>query len=433
MKGELNIVAFKQYATNVDRSRHYRDRSALPASGPDAYPVKFIAYYLPQYHRIAENDAWWGEGFTEWTNVAKALPRYRGHYQPRMPGALGFYDLSNADVIRAQAKLAAQGGIYGFCIHDYWFDGKRVLETPLQTILANTDIDIRFCINWANENWTRTWDGLEKDVLLQQRYSDEGDIAYAHHLVKIVKDHRYIRIGGQPIIMVYRPSLLPDAVATFERWRQVFRSAGEAEPFLIMPQAFGNEDPRMFNMDAAAGFPPHRCGALVPNRASSLPLLDPAFRGEARAYDKLIEAERLLRPTDYTLFPGVCPNWDNEARKPGRGAGFYGSTPNLYGEWLHDAATYRLERDDHDRAIVFINAWNEWGEGAYLEPDRHYGYAYLAETRITLDRLASDNTQRSVVATDPADRLVVPKQLRRFVNVGRRMAMRAWRRMTKQS
>ena len=425
-------MAYNQYAANVGISRYYKERGALPAASPDAYPVKFIAYYLPQYHKIAENDVWWGEGFTEWTNVAKALPRYRGHYQPRMPGALGFYDLSNPDTIRAQAKLAAQGGVYGFCIHDYWFDGKQVLETPLEIILANKDIDIRFCINWANENWTRTWDGLEKDVLLQQRYSDEGDIAYARHLIKLVRDHRYIRIEGRPLIMVYRPSLLPDAAATFKRWKEVFRSEGEAEPFLVMPQAFGNDDPRQFGMDAAAGFPPHRCGALVPNRASSLPLLDSTFRGEARAYDKLVEAERSLRPNDYTLFPGVCPNWDNEARKPGRGAGFYGSTPQLYGDWLHDAATYRIGYDDQDRAIVFINAWNEWGEGAYLEPDRHYGYAYLAETRHVLDGLASGIAKRSAGLTDHANKSVKPSQIRRLVNVGRRITRSSWYRIVKQ-
>ncbi len=413
-------MPYNQYTKSVTPGPHYQAASVLPANAPDSYPVKLIAYYLPQYHQIAENDEWWGEGFTEWTNVAKAIPRYKGHYQPRMPGSLGFYDLSNKEIIKKQVGLAKRGGLYGFCIHDYWFNGRRVLETPINTIRDNVDIDIPFCINWANENWTRTWDGLESDILLEQRYSPESDIAYGEHLLQLTSDRRYIRVEGRPLVMVYRPSLLPDSHATFDRWRQVFRAAGEPEPFLVMPQAFGNLDPRAFGMNAAAGFPPHKSGEIVRNDATSLPLLDAAFRGQARSYRSMMANEIDSRPSDYTLFPGVCPNWDNEARKPGRGTGYYGSTPTLYGDWLDDAARYRLACHDPERAIVFINAWNEWGEGAYLEPDRRDGFAYLVETRSVLDALAPGGVRAAADAVDRICEVPPRSPVRRLFNVGRR-------------
>jgi lipopolysaccharide biosynthesis protein len=413
-------VPYNQYTTSVTPGSHHQTSAALPLSHPDNYAARFIAYYLPQYHQIPENDEWWGEGFTEWTNVAKAMPRYKGHYQPRMPSALGFYDLSNVNTIRKQVDLAKRGGIYGFCIHDYWFDGRRVLENPIKIIRDNLDIDINFCINWANENWTRSWDGLENDILLQQRYSPKSDVDYGHYLLDLTKDRRYIRVEGRPLVMVYRPSLLPDSFTTFERWRDIFRLAGEPEPFLVMPQAFGNLDPRKFGMDAAAGFPPHASGEIVRNDVTSLPLLDPTFQGQARSYRTMISNEINSRPNDYTLFPGVCPNWDNEARKPGKGTSYYGSTPALYSEWLNNAARYCLDSNTTDQAIVFINAWNEWGEGAYLEPDRHDGFAYLAETRHVLDRLSCSDNFVAMTAYKNSTKSFSPNFMRRILNVSRR-------------
>lgn len=392
---------FDEYNLNTGRGPHHVSRDALPQQPPEKYPARFIAYYLPQFHAIPENDRWWGTGFTEWTNVTKALPRYVGHYQPRLPADLGFYDLSAVETLERQAELARRGGIFGFCIHDYWFDGQKVLDRPLELLLSNPQIDIRFCLNWANENWTRRWDGLENEILLKQNHSVEDDLRYAASLEKAFRDERYIRIGGRPLLMLYRPGVMPDARATVSRWREYFTKAGLGDPYIVMPQAFGDADPRVYGMDAAAGFLPHNCGA-IPEIRHSRALLDPDFSGTVLPYPALVKAGMANRPTEYRLFPGVCPDWDNDARKPGRGTGFWGSTPQLYGKWLNHAARSARRNGSPDEAIVFINAWNEWAEGAYLEPDRHFGFAYLAETRRVLDRIEIEEDGSAPPADDAA-------------------------------
>ena len=381
----------------TSRSPLWEGADALPATAPDRHRVRAIAYYLPQFHAIAENDAWWGAGFTEWRTVTKALPRFAGHYQPRLPADLGFYDLSDVRTIRRQADLAARGGIFGFCIHDYWFGGERLLETPLELILANRDIPLRFCLNWANENWTRTWDGLDRQVLKAQRHSPADDLAYAAHLLRCFADPRYIRIDGRPLMMLYRPGILPDAKATVARWRDFFRANGEVDPYVIMPQAFGENDPATFGMDAVAGFPPHKVSAHLENVSAELALYDTAFTGAVHDYAEAARTEKAKREAQVKLFPGVCLGWDNDARRPGRGVTIAGATPALYGDWLHDAGVYAQQRGTPDEAIIFINAWNEWGEGTYLEPDLHFGHAFLAETRRVIDALNA-GTVRAMIA-----------------------------------
>jgi lipopolysaccharide biosynthesis protein len=354
-----------------------------------APPVTLIAYYLPQFHPIPENDAWWGKGFTEWTNVTKAVPRFEGHYQPRLPAELGFYDLRNKEVIARQAELAKSYGVSGFCFHYYWFDGDRLLETPLNIFLRNPDIDLKFCVNWANENWTRRWSGDDKQILKSQRYSPESDTALATSLEPLFRDPRYIRIDGRPLVLIYRPALLPNASETVARWREHFAAIGE-NPYVVMAQMDDADDPRPYGLDAAAGFPPHRVGwtaRFVP--LETLDRFDPAYRGNVVAYEAMMEAALTHRPREFKLFPGVCPSWDNEARRPGgNGHCFVGSSPRLYEDWLAGACRTAIDRSTtRDERIVFINAWNEWGEGAYLEPDRHYGYAYLTATANALRRI----------------------------------------------
>ncbi len=391
-----------QYEYNVRKGPFHEDISALPVEPATKFPVRYIAYYLPQFHPIEVNDDAWGAGFTEWTNTTKALPRYLGHYQPRMPADLGFYNLENVDVIAKQADLAARGGIYGFCIHYYWFSGRKVLDKPLSLILSNPQINIRFCINWANENWTRRWDGRRGTVLLKQDYNDQDPTRFAEDLIPIVGDERYIRINGRPLIMLYRANLVPDIRKTTDTWREVLNKAGLGNPYIIMPQTEEQDDPRHFGLDGAAGFPPHKFSEQLPNHRRKFNTFDVDFVGKILSYDKMMANGLVHRPEDYPYFPGVCPDWDNEARIQHQAMSFHGSTPKKYGQWLDAASRQALNAASAEERIVFINAWNEWAEGAYLEPDRHYGFAHLAETRRIFDAISHFEAQKPVERRDYA-------------------------------
>lgn len=394
---------FSELKSNVEPGPYFEEDSRIWVSTDP--PVRLVAYFLPQFHRIPENDLWWGKGFTEWTNVSKSYPQFSGHYQPHLPGELGFYDLSDPETLYRQAALARRYGVHGFCIHHYWFNGKRLLEKPLKNLLDHPDIDIQFCINWANDNWSRRWDGSDHEVLISQKYSPEDDIALARSLEAALADHRYIRINGRPLLMLYRPGLLPDARATVERWRNHFDRVGLGNPYIIMPQAFGTDDPKELGMDAAAGFPPHQSGFGQAQVRRWRRLLGPRHKSIIRSYDEMVRRALANRP-DFTYFPGVCPSWDNHARRQKGGQVFVGSTPQKYGEWLRGACEYILSRSAGEERLVFVNAWNEWAEGTHLEPDRYYGYAFLAETARVLNGLPS----HSAVLPEPQSHsLSVPR------------------------
>jgi lipopolysaccharide biosynthesis protein len=387
----LNLL--KQLQQNVSPGPMY-EQDVPGVHAPPASPVRLVAFYLPQFHPIPENDEWWGKGFTEWANVTRAYPRFVGHYQPRLPSALGFYDLRHVETIRKQADLARRYGIYGFCFHHYWFNGRRILDTPLNLLLANHDIDLPFCINWANENWTRRWDGHDQEVLLAQQHSPEDDLAFAKAAEPILRDRRYIRIDGRPLLMLYRPGILPDAAATLRCWRSFFTDAGIGNPYLVMAQAFGDGDPQKYGFDAVVGFPPFWTAYEVPWQ--HVKVFDRSFKGAVIAYEDMAAATLTNYRDSVRLFPGVCPSWDNEARRPGRGFSFVESTPAKYGAWLMQACKASMQMHQGDSRLVFINAWNEWAEGAYLEPDRHFGFAYLAETARVLRMVSGSQLDRSL-------------------------------------
>ncbi len=360
----------------------------LEDAEPPLSDVRVVAFYLPQFHPIPENDRWWGKGFTEWSNVTRAQPQFEGHYQPHLPGELGFYDLRNPDVQRRQAALAATYGVSAFCIYFYWFNGHIVLERPLQNILDNLDLDQTFCLCWANENWTRRWDGLEGSVLLEQNYSADDDLAFIAHVSKYLKDRRYLRVNGRPALLVYRPQLLPSMKATAQRWRAWCRDNGVGDLYLICTHSFGPIDPADYGCDAAVEFPPNQPPAPGPkNLTPSRRLLNPEFSGHALDYSYWVELSRRYERPSYRLFRSVCPMWDNEARRPGRGITLVNSSPRAYGEWLVNAVRETTaSAPSAGERLVFVNAWNEWAEGAHLEPDRRCGYAYLEATRVALAR-----------------------------------------------
>ncbi|WP_172371420.1 glycoside hydrolase family 99-like domain-containing protein [Mesorhizobium sp. NZP2234] len=363
-----------------------RPATYVPRSGegrPAALRARLIAFYLPQFHPIPENDAFWGKGFTEWTNVTRATPQFDGHYQPRLPADLGFYDLRVKDIQKEQIEIALQYGLSGFCFHFYWFNGKRVLEMPIAQFVENDAHEMGFCINWANEPWSRRWNGREQEVLIPQSHSPEDDLAFIRYVAGYFRDRRYIRIGGKPLLMVYRPGLFPSAAETAQRWRTHCREAGIGEIFLAYPQSFDSGDPAEFGFDAAVEFPPNL--GRLPEISAGMPTLRSGFRGKVYDWTELLNRSRAYPQVPYTLFRGLCPSWDNTARRMEAAYILVNASPSRYKQWLANAVVDTCDRfADFDSRLIFVNAWNEWAEGAYLEPDARYGYAYLQETRDVL-------------------------------------------------
>ncbi|MDR7067965.1 lipopolysaccharide biosynthesis protein [Pseudoxanthomonas japonensis] len=349
---------------------------------PDPLPATLVAFYLPQFHTIPENDEWWGKGFTEWRNVTRALPQFEGHYQPKLPGDLGFYDLRNVEVMHEQARLAREYGISAFCFYFYWFGGKTLLETPLRNWLNDKTIDLKFCLCWANEKWTRTWDGRGEEILIDQQHSPEDDIAFIEYVAEYMRDSRYLRIEGRPALLVYRVDLLPSPSETAARWRRWCVEAGIGNPFLINVHSFGSTDPLAIGFDAATDFPPNNNDSSDVTAGQTL--INREFQGRVLDWRHMAERFRARPSTGYRRFLAVNPSWDNQARRSGGGVSFLHASPEGYGDWLSDAITSSPPCENDDPPVVFINAWNEWAEGAALEPDTRLGHAWLQATRRAL-------------------------------------------------
>jgi hypothetical protein len=372
----------------------------MPHAEPD---VRLIAFYLPQFHPIPENDEWWGKGFTEWHGTAAARPLFADHYQPHLPADLGFYDLRLSEVRIAQAELARQYGIYGFCYHYYWFSGRRVLQRPIEDLLRTGEPEFPFCVCWANEPWSRRWDGSETDVLIPQRHDLETDKTLIADLLPLLLDPRYIKVDGKPLLIIYRVALIPDPPALFAAWRLVAQEHGLPGLHICMAETFGQDDPFSKGCDAAVEFPPHRVVAGPINDQVSNLVHD--YSGKIYSYTDVVMNDIVAVPAGYPRYRCVMPGWDNTPRRGHAANIFHGGTPELYELWLRETMAFTRRRHEPGERLVFVNAWNEWGEGAHLEPDTRFGRQYLEATRRAVTGLSNwQNVLAGAIARRPEAR-----------------------------
>lgn len=378
--------------------------------------IRPIAIHLPQYYPFPENNEWWGKGFTEWTNVTRAKPLFKTHYQPHLPADLGFYDLRLEEARLAQEALAKKYGIYGFCYYHYWFNGKRLLNEPIDRKLKNSKEDLPFMLCWANENWTRRWDGQEHEVLIKQEYNEQDDIAHIRFLCKeIFSDERYIKIEGKPFITIYKPQLFPNIKNTIKTWREEAVKCGIDKLYIVFTTNL-REDYNLeeYDIDALMEFAPHFASPpkkydskvrevinwMQTKKDNLIDKIGTSFLKKLNAkvsiqiksiYEGPFEKNSIFNYSDMVnlhsarkfnlkTYPSLFPSWDNSARKRNGGAYiFINSSPKLYGIWLKSIIK-RFTPFSNEENFIFINAWNEWAEGNHLEPCQKWGLAYLEET-----------------------------------------------------
>lgn len=337
--------------------------------------IKTIAFYLPQFHTFPENDAWWGKGFTEWTNTKKSMPRFKNHYQPRIPhDDFGYYTLDNSNILRKQINLAKRHGIYGFSFYYYWFSGKRLMEKPIDIFLNDKSLDFPFCLCWANENWTRTWDGLNKDILIKQNYSEKDNKNFIVDIEKYLRDDRYIKIDNKPLILVYNPTEIPDFEEMVKSWRKYAKKLGIGDLYIISRNnAWSGDYSNIDFVDGEFDFAPNGFG----HPSTIIKGIDDALLIN---YKKLVDDIEHLYINQFSLKPfyySCTMGWDNSPRRKKGYKIFVNYNLDSYYKWLRIIIDQTRKRNKIENRIIFVNAWNEWGEGTYLEPDKKYGYANI--------------------------------------------------------
>ena len=346
--------------------------------------IRVVPFYLPQFHTIPENDRWWGTGFTEWTNVVAAKPIFLGHHQPMLPTTTGFYDLRHQETVTLQASLAEEASVAGLMYYHYWFAGRELLERPIRSRLDD-DVALPFCLMWANENWTRRWDGSTHEVLIGQRYDEVASSRFIEDVLPILRDPRYLRIEGHALIAIYRPGQIPDLPAVIARWREVARDRGVGELLVlnvdVAKEFHGLEgDLASSGLDGSLGFPPHNAlWEWLPYQHVGA---EPGFAGNILSYRAMVDdsIQKMSAGIPDEYFPGVMVNFDNTARRQWHPDVWFGANPYTFRRWLAAAAAAVADRD-FDRRVVFVNAWNEWAEGAVLEPSDRFGPTMLLAVR----------------------------------------------------
>jgi hypothetical protein len=345
-------------------------------------PIKAIAFYLPQFHPVPENNLWWGEGFTEWTNVARAKPLFPGHNQPRLPRDLGFYDLRTPEVQEKQVSLARLYNITAFCFYYYWFSGRKVLERPLEGFIANKNINFPFCICWANESWSRKWDGSESDVLINQAHDIDTDEKFIRDTLPILKNKNYLQHDGKCILLIYRPNIIPNCAEMIERWR-VIAAKDRIQLYVLGCETFGFNTPELYGLDGTVEFPPHNIQVPI---VEDTAFYDKKNDANVHDYEDFVVSSIYRPKPPYKKYRGVIAGWDNTPRRPsGGGTVFVNSSPLAYEGYLRAICAQTRANIPGDDRFVFINAWNEWAEGTVLEPDLIHGHAYLEATKRALE------------------------------------------------
>ena len=355
--------------------------------------IKPIALYLPQFHAIPENNAWWGEGFTEWTNVKKAEPRFDGHDQPRIPEeSWGYYDLTDVQVLKKQAELARNHGIYAFGVYYYWFSGKRLLEKPIDLLLEHKEIDFPFFLIWANENWTRRWDGENSNILIKQNYSADDPVKFILDIKKYIDDPRYMKVDGKPVIGIYNPGDVPAISDVLSAWRKTAEEIGigEIQIWSCITDHVVESASIDSQIDAEYEFPPRGKGHVPYERTEG--------NGTLWDYVSLVEdAKNYALSSRHPVYRGTMLSWDNSARKRNDYHCWKGYTPELFYKWNRTVINYTRKHFAEDNRFVFVNAWNEWGEGTYLEPDQKYGYAAINALSKAIFDLPYDETSSMLI------------------------------------
>ena len=368
---KLNILSFRDFPA----------RSLVSLNNNDP---KLIAYYLPQFYPNTYNDDWWGKGFTEWTNTTKAVPQYLGQYQPRLPGELGFYDLRIQNNIYRQIELAKIYGIYGFCFYYYWFDGLRLLDLPLSNYVEDKHIDFPFFICWINESWTKQWSGASCTILIEHKRTVDSYKKFIYSCIDLFSRKNYITINGKIVLNVYRPNNIPNIKYVIKYWREYVENKLGKELYLIA--TIGHHDEYRNNyiesgFDAISEFSPGPHWGLMNDITMDKQYLCEEFLGKVYDYRDFVINKKYFTYKNKKLYRAICPMWDNTARKMNKGLILDGATPDLYKQWLKDIIVETRENNNLDEKLIFINAWNEWAEGAYLEPDLKWKYGYLEATK----------------------------------------------------
>lgn len=350
--------------------------------------IRALGVVLPQFHPIPENDKWWGKGFTEWTNVVKALPRFKNHYQPHLPADLGFYDLRLPQARAEQAKIAQDHGIYGLCIHHYWFNGKQLIDQPVNEMIRLNEPNVPFMLCWANENWTRRWDGLDQEVLIQQDYTAEDHRNHCKWLCEnIFNDERYIRVNGKPFFLFFNADIIPNIEETIKIWKNEAKNNGFDDIYLGGVRTAEGKIPnaQKIGFDIAIEWQPDWKNLFEAPSILQRLLAKLGLGQNYRSMDYEYVVSKMIsksKPAD-KHFHCVMPSWDNSARRKNNPFIIKDSTPNKYKHWL-EAVCEKTEVYSDDENFIFINAMNEWAEGNHLEPDQKWGTKYLEKTKEVL-------------------------------------------------